>query len=96
MNTNDQIFQIGDKVMRVMDKHEAESASGHSITVATKAGVVYCVTACWQGPACNLMRLAGCGHSAFSCFAFRRVSEIQLIIRASKRQPVETVETQNV
>jgi hypothetical protein len=106
MNTNDQWFEPGDKVMKVLSRDELSVIfpKMHRLGIKISRRKVYCVSACWRGSKCNLVNFVGITNSTmpngqprgFPALAFRRVSEIQLIIRASKRQPVETVETQNV
>jgi hypothetical protein len=100
MNTNsqDQWFEPGDKVMRVAEAHLLgfPNCSG-PIARGTEFGNVLCVQSCVVLNGINRVFFVGIeshnGRPFFAC-CFRRVTEIQLINRATRRQ-VETV-TQNV
>jgi len=101
MRTDDQHFVPGDKVMQV----ETPAALGLRCSPESMnlRGKLLCVSRCefrpWVG--WNVTSFVGIndrGHGFYAC-CFRRVSEIQLCVRAAKRlsEPVETetIETQS-
>lgn len=104
--TNDQYFQPGDKVMRVME--DAPLLALFPIKVRhpnpPEFGRVYCVERCFAGGVCNLVHLVGIWHDTtadgrpkgFPAMMFRRVEEIKLCVRAANHvlKPVEKEETQ--
>lgn len=101
MNTNDdQWFEPGDKVMRVFLSTEL-GLPGVGPPILSSS-TVYCVESCDQdADGWNAVTLVGIddGGLPFYAACFRRVTEIQLCVRAAKRlsSPVETTaETENV
>lgn len=105
MNT-DQYFSPGEKVMRVAYADTLGLPVTRKAVAQADFGRVLCVEFCWEGPVGNLVMFVGIPlpvpHGCIGGFhaaCFRRVSEIQLCVRAAKRlsSPVETpAETQNV
>lgn len=99
---DDQWFNVGDKVTRVVTDAEFIAKIGeipfHS-GVRTNFGTVYCVSKCWIGKRMNLVSFVGIPNSVmpngmsrgYPAIAFRRVSEIQLCVRAAEhfKKPVE-------
>ncbi len=95
MKTDDQWFEPGDKVMRVDNSNLPTTHFGDGSTDAP-FGKVFCVEHCQERLHFNSVTLIGvCG--CFLAKNFRRVSEIQLCVRASKRIPAPVkVEKQEV
>lgn len=103
----DQWFEPGDKVMRVMEDEECAPAYLSVIEPceASRKGVVLCVEKCWREPdnipPFNLCRFVGIALPrglAEMAACFRRVEEIKLCVRAAKllSEPAkkEAIETQ--
>ena len=94
----DQIFQPGDKVMRVAYSREIglTSFNPHP-SGATPKGVVFCVEECWKPPAapCHAASFVGIANSigpngrrGWPTPCFRKVDEIRLCIEAVKKADV--------
>lgn len=97
MRNDDQWFEPGDKVMRV-EYAETLGLINNGITPPeTEFGRVLCVTHCTDIPRFgNVVRFVGIedGLGFYAC-CFRKVSEIQLCVRAARHlsNPVEKVQT---
>jgi hypothetical protein len=94
---NDQWFEPGDKVVRVMTRAEFLAIVGKvPKTGALKIewGTVYCVEYCWRGTRMNLVRLVGIPNTirkngevrGYPAIAFRKVEEVQLCVRAVQKR----------
>lgn len=90
MNTNDQWFEPGDKVMRVRDS-SAPEGNPH-----TPFGKVFCVEKCWALHGHNVMTLVGIDPSPYKRYStekFRKVEEIRLCVDALKHSKTQEIQT---
>jgi hypothetical protein len=92
VNTNDQFFQPGDKVMRVSAGEGTPSTGGIQMESWPQYGVVYCVEDFYAGPRFNAVMLVGFSgwryHTngtkiGWAARAFRKVEEIKLCVAAA-------------
>lgn len=95
MNTNDQWFEPGDKVMRVSyaNKLGLPLLPSPSLTEKTDFGNVLCVERCFPLGAWNRVLFVGVKprgvlpeRGFFAC-CFRKVEEIKLCVQAVQRKP---------
>ena len=89
MNTNDQWFEPGDKVMRVKASDYAEWQK------MTPFGKVFCVKDCWfcAFDGRPTMRLVGLEQHASLTERFRKVEEIRLCVDALKHSKTQEFQT---
>lgn len=102
---NDQWFRKGDKVMECMTDAEVAAALPNAILgpdAPTKPGVVYCVEEFMEHPCGNVLTLVGVDEGLpwherwIVAMYFRRVSEIQLCVRAARKARATTEESSGV
>jgi hypothetical protein len=93
MNTNDQWFQPGDKVMRVAFAawDFGLPTEGVDYPPETEKGKVLCVAACTTHGKYNFVRFVGVVGFYYAC-CFRKIEEIKLCVRAAEKfhQPATT------
>jgi hypothetical protein len=100
MNTNEQWFQPGDKVMRIAYAADLGLNSANvAVNPATDFGIVLCVEHCWRPrlAPCNAVDFVGVFPKSnesrgFAAACFRKVEEIKLCVRAAEKfhQPATT------
>jgi hypothetical protein len=92
---SDQVFQPGDKVMRVSGNRPDGVVMKYERT-CPQYGQVYCVEDFWRGPRFNVVMLVGFGGWRYDSHgrkvgwvasAFRKVEEIKLCVEAVRKVP---------
>jgi hypothetical protein len=88
MNTNDQWFEPGDKVMRVSYPEDIGLVATGYRPIETHFGKVLCVDDCWTGNGFSAVSFVGVPDPwdrGFYACCFRKVEEIKLCVRAAEK-----------